>query len=195
MKLNLREKRLSHISFQKNLLAGLSLTLLAICLIQSICIFFRSEKTIVTPLELEHSFWVDGNRFSPNYLEEMALYYAHLVLDVTPANFLYQGEVLLRSVDPEYYGPCKQKIFEDHTRLKKENLSLAFTPVECQVYPDQLSVEVTGDLMGYVSGKRVSQHRETYRILFSSKGSRLFLKGFSMITSDKKEDKNNESQD
>jgi conjugal transfer pilus assembly protein TraE len=194
MKLNLREKRLSHISFQRNLLAGLSAILLTTCLIQSACLFFRSEKTIVTPLELDQSFWIEGNRFSPNYLEEMALYYTHLVMDVTPSNFLYQGDVLLRSVDPEYYGPCKQKIFEDHKRLKKENLSLAFTPVECQVYPEELCVEVSGDLVGFVSGKRVSQHRETYKVLFSSKGSRLFLKGFLTVATDNKEIKENESE-
>ncbi|MBX9745066.1 MAG: type IV conjugative transfer system protein TraE, partial [Chlamydiales bacterium] len=110
------------------------------------------------------------------------------------ANLLYQGDVLLRFVDPEHYGTLKQKIYEDQQRLKKENLSLSFSPVESHVYPDRFCVEITGDLMGYVSGKRISQHRETYRVTFSSKGSRLFLKDFSLVSSDKKEETNHESK-
>ncbi|WP_010303949.1 type IV conjugative transfer system protein TraE [Candidatus Odyssella thessalonicensis] len=196
MKFNLREKRLSHLVLQRNVLAGLSASLLTICTIQAACLFFKSEKTIVAPLELEHSFWIEGNRFSPNYLEEMAGYYTHLLLDVTPANILYQGDVLLRAAEPASYGTLKQKLFEESHRLKKENLSLAFSPVEFQVYPDHLMVDVTGDLMSYVADKRVSQNRETYRVTFSSQGSRLFLKGFSLVASDKKEEEfNDQSQD
>lgn len=193
MKLNLREKRLSHLSFQRNLLAGLGASLLGICFVQSICLFYKSEKTIISPLELEQSYWIEGNRFSPNYLEEMALYYAHLLLDVTPSNMLYQGDVLLRYADSSHYGSLKQKIYEDQKRLKKENLSLSFSARESHVYPDKLCVEVTGDLMGYIGAKRISQHRETYRVCFSSKGSRLLLKDFSLVSSDKKEEGRHES--
>jgi hypothetical protein len=34
-------------------------------------------------------------------------------------------------------------------RLKKDNLSLHFVPVESEVFPNSLSIEITGDLMGY----------------------------------------------
>lgn len=193
MKLALKEKRLSYLLIQRNVLAGLSVCLLGSTLLLSIAVLFKSEKTIIAPLELEHKFWVEGNRFSPEYLEDMAGYYTHLILDVSPSNILYQGDVILRSVEPAFHGAMKQKLFEDHARLKKENLSLSFAPTEFHVYPDNLSVEVTGDLMSYVSNKKIAQHRETYRLGFSSKGSRLFLKSFSLIASDKKEDFNNES--
>lgn len=186
MKFSLKEKRLSHLIVQRNLLAGLSVSLLTVSLMLSATLFFKSEKIIISPLELEQSFWVEGNKFSPNYLEEMAGYYAHLLLDVTPANILYQGDVILRSIEPEAYGAIKQKLYEDSKRLIRENLSLAFSPIEFQVAPDQLVVDVTGDLMSYVSGKRVSQHRETYRVAFSASKSRLFLKSFTLVASDKK---------
>jgi conjugal transfer pilus assembly protein TraE len=186
MRFSLKEKRLSHLIVQRNMLAGLSVSLLTISVVLSATLFFKSEKIIISPLELEQSFWVEGNRFSPNYLEEMAGYYAHLLLDVTPANILYQGNVILRSVEPESYGAIKQKLFEDSKRLIRENLSLAFSPIEFRVAPDQLTVDVTGDLMSYVSGKRVSQHRETYRVVFSANKSRLFLKSFTLVASDKK---------
>lgn len=188
MKFSLKEKRLSHLVIQRNLFAGLAACLLGSTFLLSAAVLFKSEKTIIAPLELEHEYWVDGNRFAPNYLEDMAGYYTHLILDVTPNNILYQGDVILRSVEPGSHGAIKQKIFEDHQRLKKENLSLAFSPIEFQVHPEDLIVDVTGDLISYVSDKKIFQHRETYRVGFSSRGSRLFLKSFSLVSSDKKDE-------
>ncbi len=38
------------------------------------------EKTIVTPPGLDKAFWVQGDEVSPEYLEQMALFFASLAL-------------------------------------------------------------------------------------------------------------------
>jgi conjugal transfer pilus assembly protein TraE len=184
MKLSFHHKRLSSLQFQKNFLAGLSFILLIVVLLEAVLLFFKSQQTLIVPPETKQSYWIEGNRFSPSYLEEMALYFTHLLLDVTEANIMYQGEVLLRHVEPQAYGTFKQKLFEDEKRLKKDHLSLHFAPVECDVFPAQLSVKMTGDLIGYVGTKKVSQHRETYQIVFSQTKGRLFIKSFSVLKTD-----------
>ena len=185
MKLFLRGKRLSHLQFQRNLLAGLSLCLLMVVTLQAILLFFKSEKIIVHPPELKQSYWVEGNSFAPTYLEEMALYYCHLLLDVSAGNVLHQGNILLRYVAPSEYGHFKARLFEEEKRLRRENVSLTFNPVDCIVTPGQMTVDINGDLLTYVSDKKISQHRETYRVTFDSKSSRLFLKSFSLIKTDR----------
>jgi conjugal transfer pilus assembly protein TraE len=184
MKLSFHHKRLSSLQFQKNLLGGLSLILLLIVLLQTGLLFFKSHRTLILPPETKQSYWIEGNRFAPAYLEEMALYFTHLLLDITEANVLYQGEVLLRHVEPQAYGTFKQKLFTDEKRLKKDHLSLHFVPLECEVSPTSLSVLVTGDLIGYVGTKKISQHRETYQISFSQVKGRLFLKSFHVVKTD-----------
>ncbi len=185
MKFSFQEKRLTSLLFQRNTLAGLSgILLLTNCLL-TIFLFFKTEKTIFMPAESKQSYWIEGNRFSPTYLEEQALYFSHLLLDVTEKNILHQGDILLRYVDSQTYGLFKSKLYEDENRLKKDNLSLHFAPLECEVFPEKLKVNITGDLIGYVASKQVTSYREKYELSFSSIKGRLFLKSFNVISSDR----------
>ena len=188
MKFFFQEKKLSSLQVQRNVFLGLSSSLLAIVILLTVLLFFRNERIVILPPELKQSFWVEGNRFSPAYLEEQGLYFSHLLLDVSESNILFQGEVLLRYVDPKVYGDFKTKLLEEEKRLKKDNLSVTFAPVDCEVYPENLRVDITGDLNGYVGAKKVTTSRETYRLEFSNQKGRLFLKKFTVLQPDKKEE-------
>lgn len=185
MKFSLSQKKLSHLNVQRDALAALSLILLLIVLLQTVLLFLKKERVIVSPLDAKQSYWVEGNQFSPSYLEEMTLFFCHLLLDITESNILPQGEVLLRHISPKSYGAFKIKLLEDEKRLKKEQLSLHFTPQDMQLFPDSLTIEVTGDLISYVSREKISQNRETYRLTFEQRRGRLFLQSFKLIKSDK----------
>jgi conjugal transfer pilus assembly protein TraE len=184
MKYSFHQKRLSSLQCQKNFFGGLSTVLLAVVVLQAVFLFLRQERTLLLPPETKQSYWIEGNRFAPSYLEEMALYFTHLLLDVTEANILYNGEILLRYVEPQAYGSFKSKLFEDERRLKKDHLSLHFIPLECEVSPQALSSLITGDLVSYVGSKKISQHRESYQMTFSQAKGRLFLKSFAVVKTD-----------
>ena len=167
MNFNFKQDCLTSAQWQRNVLAGLSAILLVVVLLQTLLLCFQSTKTIILPPETKQSFWVEGNRFSPVYLEE-------------------QGEILLRYVDTANHGVFKTRLFKEEQRLKRDSLSLSFIAVECEVFPEAMAVEITGDLNGYVSGKKISSHRETYRLEFTSHKGRLFLKAMSVINTDQK---------
>ncbi len=185
MKFALQQRRLSHLNVQRNALVGLSVLLLAIVLLQAVFLFLKKDRMIVAPPDAKQSYWVEGNRFSPSYLEETSMFLCHLLLDITESNIISQGEVLLRYISPKTYGAFKTKLLEDETRLKKEQLSLHFMPQEVAISPESLTVDVTGDLISYVSTQKISQTRETYRLVFEGRLGRLFLQSFKMIKSDK----------
>ena len=177
-------KRLTNLQFQRNTLLGLSGVLLLIAFLQTLFLFLRSEKTIILPPEIKQSFWVEGNRFAPSYLEEQGTYFCHLFLDVTSSNVLFQGDIILRYVDPEFYSEIKQQLLNEEVRLKKENLTLHFMPIEVKVYPETLSVLVTGELNSYVGGKKITSQKKAFRVDFTSNQGRLFLKSFQNLTLD-----------
>ena len=189
MKWTFHVKKGTSLQIQRNALLGFCAVLMGIALLQGMFLFVHHERVILLPPEVKQSFWVEGNRFSPIYLEEQGLYFAHLLLDVSEANILTQGEILLRYVDPQAYGAFKKRLFEDAQRLKKDNLSLVLTPVTCEVNPTALQVDITGDLNGYVGMKKVTTHRETYRLGFTSRKGRLFLSAFSVLTTDQPEER------
>lgn len=176
--------RISSLQVQRNGFAGLSISLLVVVIIQAFLLLFKNSQTIILPPETKQSFWVEGNSFSPIYLEEQGMYFMHLLMDVSPSNILAQGEILLRYVDSRYHGEFKTRLFREEQRLKQGNLSLHFTPTECEVFPSEMAVEITGDLNGYVASKKISNHRETYRLEFIGVKGRLFLKSFKAIKSD-----------
>lgn len=186
MDLDFKNDCLASLQKQRNVLGGLSLTLLLAVVLQAALLFSKSSQTIILPPEVKQSFWVEGNRFSPVYLEEQGMYFAHLLLDVSPANILAQGEILLRYVDTTNHGIFKTRLFQEEQRLKRDNLSLNFVASECEVFPKDLAVEITGDLNGYVAGKKISTHRESYRLEFTSLKGRLFLKAMTVVKSDQK---------
>jgi conjugal transfer pilus assembly protein TraE len=187
MELNLKHKKLSSLLFQRNFLGGLALALLVIAMLQTALLFVKSEKIIILPPELKQEFWIEGNKFAPTYLEEQGMYFTHLLLDVSSSNILSQGEVLLRYVDPAFHEQFKTRLFAEEQRLKKDNVSLHFTVIDCEVYPSESALEITGDLHAYVAFKKISTHRETYRLQFSAKKGRLFLKTFEILQSDNKD--------
>ena len=187
MKQGFKDLKLGNLTFQRNVLAGLASVLLVITLLQTIFLFLKNERIIILPPETKQSFWVEGNKFSPMYLEEQAIFFAHLLLDVSASNILSQGEILLRYTDSSVHEILKTRLFKEEARLKRDNVSMKFDLVECEVYPDQLMLELTGDLHAYVAHKKISTHRETYRVEFSSKSGRLFLKSFEVIKSDNKD--------
>ena len=112
------------------------------------------------------------------------MYFAHLLLDVSASNILAQGEILLRYVDSAHHGDFKTRLFKEEQRLKRDNLSLNFVPCDCEVFPSEMALEITGDLNGYVASKKISSHRESYRLEFTSVKGRLFLKSLKVIKSD-----------
>lgn len=187
MDFSIKQSRLADIKVQRNALLGACALLLLSNSIQAILLIYRHERIIVAPPQLTQSFWVEGNQFSAQYLEQMALHYAHLILDVTEKNILYQGDIVLRAVTPESYGVFKEKLLSDEKRLQKNNLSTRFSATECKISQETLTVEITGELMSYVADKRISQIHETYQIQFQNQSGRLLINSFSLVKSEKEE--------
>jgi conjugal transfer pilus assembly protein TraE len=181
MKFKILRKRLGHISVQRNILVSVCALLLVTTALQALFLFFKTERTILVPLESRQGYWVQGNRFSSVYLEELGQYFCHLLLDVTETNILLQGNTVLAYVDPSMHGIFRTRLLEDEKKLKAQQVSLQFFPKSVEVFPDQHTVHVTGELMSYVGAKRVSQAQETYRVVFTPKMGKLFLQSFETI--------------
>lgn len=177
----IEQHRISYLLSQRNILGSVSVILLGIVTLQSIFLFFRNERIIISPPELHQRYWVEGDRFSEGYLEEMAVFYAHLLLDVSADTLLYQGEVALRAVDAESYSRLKTKLFADADKLKKENVTSRFEPKKAIISRDTLDVQLQGTMTHFVSGKQVTSFDETFVIRFSSYKGKLFIKDFALL--------------
>lgn len=186
MRFNYATKRMTNFEHQRNMLLGLVVVLLAILSILSVCFFFRSERVIVLPPEVKQEFWVEGNRFSPEYLEEMAVYFLHLALDVNQTTLPYNTEILTRYSDVETANYLQEKYAKDIKKLKENDASTTFEVKEVTVFPDSNVVRAEGRIKHYVGSKCIKERTAIYEVSFKTYRGRLFFKEI------KKVEENNE---
>ncbi len=180
MRLKVLNDRLKDFSQQRNLLMSFVVLLALLSVIQAMALIFKSDHVVIIPPEVSQRFWIERNRASKAYLEEMGMFFANLVLDSSPSSSAYQREVLLRYALPEAYSNLKSQLMEDEQRLKKENLSTSFKPISVKVNRRLNLVELTGDLLGYVGNKRISQSRDTYLMKLEFQKGRIFIVSFKL---------------
>jgi len=181
MRFNYATKRMTNFEYQRNMLLGLVAVLLTILVILSSCLLFRSERVIVLPPEVRREFWVEGNRFSPEYLEEMAVYFLHLSLDVNQTTLPYNTEILARYSDTETANYLKEKYERDIKKLKENDASTTFEVKEVTVFPDPNIVRAEGILKQYVGSKCIKERSAIYEVSFKTYRGRLFFKEIKQV--------------
>lgn len=145
-------------------------------------LFFTPQRVVVIPANPAKSFWVDQRQVSPEYLEEMGLFFAREILDVSPASAAYQRDVVLRYTAPEYHNALKKRLIEEERRAGDGQISTGFKPIQIKVNAERLEAELTGDLLSYVAGKMVSSVRESYLLRFQYTQGRLLVTQFKLIS-------------
>lgn len=178
MNLKFAHLQLKRLRSQRSLFVVLTCALLLINGLLAGSLLMRNERVIVLPPELKQGIWVEKEQASTSYLEEMSLYFAHLILDQTPQTASFHRDILLRYAEPSTYGALKAQLISDEERLKKDNVSIQFMPLEVTVTPGQLVVYIMGELSGYVGEKKVFQKRETYELKLILKRGRLMITSF-----------------
>lgn len=186
MNYEIERNRINYLLSQRNILLGITASLIVILLLVASFLFLRSERVIIIPPETKQTFWVEGNKFSDSYLEEMATFFAHLLLDVTPASFDINGQIVLRSVSPESYSFVKSKLLKSIQKVKKENASTIFIPQKSFIYGNKLEVHLIGLMRHFIGGKEISAYVEKFVIRFSAHKGRLFISSFDLLETQNK---------
>ena len=137
------------------------------------------EKTIVVPPVFEKAFWVHGDEVSPEYLEQMAVFFASLALTYNPDNIDHQVGLFLRYADPKSYGALAAKLEGDAHKIKRNRLSSVFYPQEIRLKGQQAAL--TGQLTTLVGNKQTEQRQARFLIRFAYRDGRLFVSKFTEV--------------
>ncbi|MCW5632025.1 MAG: type IV conjugative transfer system protein TraE [Rubrivivax sp.] len=140
-----------------------------------------SVRTLVVPPSINKSFWVERDKASAEYLEQMGSFIAWLVLDVTPSSVDWKKDVLLGYVEPDHHGAFRARQEIEAARLKRINASTAFMPQQLVPSEDTQSVVVRGRLRTLVNAQETSNEAKTYLVEFSYAGGRMHLKTFKEV--------------
>ena len=163
---------------------GLIITVLSLAVLGAVIGWLSvlgSERTVVTPPTLSKSFWVDGHKVSPAYLEEMGSFVAWLILDVSPASIDWKKDMLLNYVSPDQFGPLQTRQNLEAERLKRLNAATYFSPQQVVVRDKDQLVEIRGRLKTQVNGQETTTESKAYAAQFKYAGGRIHLETFKEI--------------
>jgi len=170
---------LQHLSFQRNAFLTLSLFLSIAITVLAFLLLWKKERVVILPAALKSEIWIEGENFSPSFLEQYTEFVSNLVLNKTPASAPLKRATILKLTDPVFYDTFKKKLLEEEVSLMAQGASYSFFPVQITVNAEELTGRVVGDRATYVNGKKISENRESYLFGFRSNGSGLLLTAIS----------------
>ena len=136
------------------------------------------ERVVLVPPTINKTFWVESERVSAEYLQQMAYFLMQLTLDVTPQSVDHQANVLMQYAAPGSYGELRAAMATTADRLKRDGASTIFSARDLVVDEARQRVGVRGQLTTFVSDRRVSDVAKAYAIELQYTGGRVFLKAF-----------------
>lgn len=138
-----------------------------------------SEKTIITPPVVSKTFWVDGDEISPEYVEQMADYFASLALSANPNNVKYRHQLLLQYVAPGAYGALKSELEYASDKMIRDGASQAFFPTGIRV--NKTEAKLNGRLITTIGDKVTSENAVSYLVKFKYDSGKLYVDKFQQI--------------
>ena len=136
------------------------------------------QRVVVVPPSVHKTFWVEEERVSAEYLEQMGYFLMQLTLNVTPQSVDHQSKVLLQYAAPAAYGELRTTLLSAAERLKRDGAATVFSARELTVDERGLRVGIRGQLTTFISDRRVSEVAKAYAIEFQYSAGQIFLKAF-----------------
>jgi conjugal transfer pilus assembly protein TraE len=124
------------------------------------------KHELVPPL-LSKTFWVGGDQFDRAHLEEMGIYVVQLMLNVTPKSVRFQGDQLLKIIDPQYHAELANQIQVNAAMVERLNVATTFMPSSYSYdpkFPNRIAVH--GAFQTHFSDKTIGSSSKVYMIEF-----------------------------
>jgi conjugal transfer pilus assembly protein TraE len=127
------------------------------------------------PGEVTKGFWVDKEKVSAEYLEQMGMFVLDLGINRTPIDVDYKTQKLLQYIGPGNYSEVEAGLMAAAQQIKETQASTVFSTRAVTTNPRDNSVAFTGTLQTYIGNKLVSQNLTAFLIKFKYANGRINL--------------------
>lgn len=143
----------------------------------------RTHRETLIPPSVSKTFWIDDDKVSPSYLEQMGQYLIQLALNRSPGNAEGQINELLKYVAPSSYPELQKQLIAEVTRQKEDRVSTVYYPTNVSVSEGRQSVLFEGVLNTWISDKLIKQEQKRYLIIFAFQG-KVYIKEIKDVTNE-----------
>ncbi|TDR30282.1 type IV conjugative transfer system protein TraE [Hydromonas duriensis] len=151
--------------------------LIVIVFVLSLRILMVSDRvrTVVVPASVNKTFWVDGDKVSTEYLNQMGVYIAQLMYNVTPASASNRHNLLLSYVSSDAYSALDKELARSDNVIKQTNIATYFTPTSVGASEEHQSVTIKGVFTATQGDKIVQTNQREVAISFKYDGNKLMV--------------------
>lgn len=178
---------LESVKRQRNLFLIVLLVSIASNLLLSLKIFSQNQRIIMVP-GIAQEMKVEVDKVSKSYLEESALQYLSMLLDLSPSTLEHKKEIVLRNVSGSSKSGIeglRRYLNSAEYEYKKLDLRTYFTPRRLEISEKEMAVVATGTLSRIFGKSGYDSSEESYLIRFEVLGGRIKIKEFVHIVEEK----------
>ncbi|WP_249533338.1 type IV conjugative transfer system protein TraE [Escherichia coli] len=114
----------------------------------------NEQRTAVTPMAFNSPFAVSQNSADASYLQQMALSFIALRLNVSSETVDASHQALLQYIRPGAQNQMKVILAEEAKRIKNDNVNSAFFQTSVRVWPQYGRVEIRGVLKTWIGDSK-----------------------------------------
>ena len=141
----------------------------------------RERVTVLVPAVSGPAWEIGESWAGRRYLEDAARTAAVTLLTLTPENAPHVREAAARLAAPEARGAIGAWVAAEAERMARRDLTTAFYPRRIESAPQDLSVEIAGELATWIGREEAFRERRRYRLAFRVDAGRLGLVRFEQL--------------
>lgn len=140
----------------------------------------KNDRIIVLPGIVSKEFSMQGvNMLSDAYVEQMGIFFTHLLLDLTPQNVGYNASILLKNVDQSNYFTISEYFKKKEKAHKNYNLVTRFDITSLKIIKERCVIEVEGVLNVQFGAERNVTKPAKYMLNYGIQNGKMLVTGFS----------------
>lgn len=146
----------------------------------------NEQRTVTTPMGWQAPFAVSQNSADASYLQQMALSFIALRLNVSSETVDGSHQALLQYIRPAAQNQLKVILAEEAKRIKADNVNSAFFQTSVRVWPEYGRVEIRGLLKTWIGNSEPFTDIRHYVLILKRQDGLTWLDNFGEITDAKK---------
>ena len=135
----------------------------------------NTHRETFVPPNIDKTFWVDGEKVSAEYLEQMGKFMLDLALNNSPLNCETNRVALLKYVGSGSYGQINSQMAANCKLLQQNRLSNFFSASNVSVKESERAVIFTGSMTRWINDRKLTDRAGSYRLKFGYSGGRIYL--------------------
>lgn len=137
----------------------------------------KSVRVQLVPPEINKSFWVDGKRLAPEYIEQMGEYIVLKYASVSPATIDANNALILKHVHPAVFGDLSVRFKASATKLKQDSVARYFFPKEVRISEQNQAAAFIGLVETWIGDKKMpNPELKAYLVAFQYVGGTVTVK-------------------